>query len=97
MSPPSLLVCRKAIVKGRVQGVGFRANTLREALRIGNLQGWVRNLPSGEVEIVVQGDEDSVHRLLDWARHGPPSAVVDGLTEELANVDPALPVFAIKS
>jgi acylphosphatase len=39
--------------------------------------GWVRNLPSGAVEAVFEGAPERVERLVDWARHGPPLALVD--------------------
>jgi acylphosphatase len=63
-------------VRGVVQGVGFRMYTHREARRLG-LGGYVRNLPDGSVEIVAEGPADAVARLIAWAKHGPPSAVVD--------------------
>jgi acylphosphatase len=60
---------------GRVQGVGFRHYTQREARRRG-INGWVRNRKDGSVEAVVQGPQDAVDALLNWVRHGPPSATV---------------------
>jgi acylphosphatase len=66
------------LISGRVQGVFYRSSTRRTALELG-LTGWVRNLPDGRVEIVVEGEEDQVKRLIDWCRKGPPSADVKGL------------------
>jgi acylphosphatase len=66
------------IVRGVVQGVGFRWSTEREAARLG-VRGFVRNLPSDAVEIVAEGDAAAVERLIAWAKHGPPSAVVEDL------------------
>jgi acylphosphatase len=66
-------------VRGDVQGVGFRAYTRQEARRLG-LRGYVRNLPSGEVEIVAEGDGEHVDRLVAWAHRGPPAARVEALT-----------------
>ncbi|MEN3353114.1 MAG: acylphosphatase [Betaproteobacteria bacterium] len=60
---------------GRVQGVGFRHYTQREARRRG-INGWVRNRKDGSVEAVLQGPQDAVDALLNWVRHGPPSATV---------------------
>ena len=60
---------------GRVQGVGFRHYTQREARRRG-INGWVRNRKDGSVEAVLQGPQDAVDALLNWVRHGPPSAAV---------------------
>ena len=52
-----------AIVKGRVQGVGFRATVRAHASALG-LTGYVRNLPDGRVELVAQGDQDKLDQLL---------------------------------
>ena len=62
-------------IRGRVQGVGFRMYLQREAQRHG-VSGWVRNRRDGTVEAVVQGEPDAVEAVIEWARHGPPSARV---------------------
>jgi len=64
------------LVRGRVQGVFFRASTQREAQRLA-LAGWVRNLPDGSVEILAEGDENRLNDLVAWAHRGPPAARVD--------------------
>jgi acylphosphatase len=71
----------KAIVSGRVQGVFYRAAAREQADRLG-LSGYVRNLPNGDVELVAEGEDDRVNRLVAWARIGPPMAHVDGVTVE---------------
>lgn len=63
-------------VRGRVQGVFFRASTQREAKRLG-LTGWVKNRPDGAVEIVAEGEEENLKELLGWANHGPTAARVE--------------------
>jgi acylphosphatase len=63
-------------IRGRVQGVWFRESMRREAEALG-VSGWVRNAADGSVEAVIQGDDASVARLVDWCRHGPPLARVD--------------------
>ncbi len=63
------------IIEGRVQGVWFRESTKRKALSLG-VNGWVRNLPDGTVEIVAEGNEDSVEDLVKWCHKGPPAAKV---------------------
>lgn len=63
-------------VRGRVQGVFFRASTQREAKRLG-LTGWVRNRPDGSVEILAEGEEDSLKELIAWAQKGPSAARVE--------------------
>lgn len=85
----------RLIVRGRVQGVGFRY-TAREAASECGVAGWVRNLPDGSVEIVAQGSQDAVTRMRQWARRGPRSAVVGSLHEEDLAVDPKLLVFEIR-
>jgi acylphosphatase len=57
-------------VRGRVQGVFFRASTQREAKRLG-LTGWVRNRPDGSVEILAEGEEEGLKELVGWAHRGP--------------------------
>jgi acylphosphatase len=64
------------VVRGRVQGVYYRASAQREAKRLG-LTGWVTNRPDGSVEIVAEGEEDQVKDLLAWAQHGPSTARVE--------------------
>lgn len=64
------------LVRGRVQGVFFRATCARLAREAG-VAGWVRNLPSGEVEAVFEGSAEAVQRLVAWCRHGPDMAHVE--------------------
>jgi acylphosphatase len=66
---------RRFKVEGRVQGVGFRVWTLREAKGLG-LSGMVRNLPDGSVEVVAIGSEASVDEFAQNLANGPPSAQV---------------------
>jgi acylphosphatase len=71
-------LARRAVVSGRVQGVGFRYACVAEARAIG-AAGWVRNLPDGRVEAHVEGDESQVMQLLAWLQDGPPFARVDSV------------------
>ena len=83
------MVTRQIRVSGRVQGVGYRDALCAEAERLG-VRGWVRNRTDGTVEALLQGSGDSVKRLIDWARRGPPAARVSGLAEsEAPNVRPS--------
>jgi len=68
-------VTKHLIVRGRVQGVGFREYMRREAQRL-NVTGWVRNRRDGTVEATLHGWPEDVAMILDWARRGPPSAHV---------------------
>ena len=63
------------VIKGRVQGVFFRASTREEAARL-NLAGWVRNLSNGNVEVVAEGERAALEKLVEWSHQGPPYAEV---------------------
>jgi acylphosphatase len=76
-------VARRLRIVGRVQGVGYRDAMCREASRLG-LAGWVRNRRDGTVEAQVEGGADSVARIVEWARRGPPAARVDGVEIDVA-------------
>jgi acylphosphatase len=73
------LTALSILVRGRVQGVGFRYSALHEARRIG-LSGWVRNTPGGDVEIWSEGIPEKQELFLKWLHRGPPGARVDSLT-----------------
>jgi acylphosphatase len=62
-------------VSGRVQGVYFRYAAKEVANRLG-LTGWIRNLPNGKVEAVVEGEEADVEEMIEWCYQGPPGAKV---------------------
>lgn len=61
----------EVVVRGRVQGVFFRANT-REKARQSGVRGWVRNEPDGSVRAVLEGPAQRVDEVLDWMRSGGP-------------------------
>jgi len=74
-------------VSGRVQGVAYRASAVDAAVHEGCV-GWVRNLPTGDVEGLVQGEASAVDGFLAWAAKGPAGARVDRLLtddEEVAD------------
>ncbi len=64
------------IVIGGVQGVGYRASTQKMAHRL-KLDGWVRNLPDGSVEIHAHGATEQVEQLIAWCHKGPVFARVE--------------------
>jgi len=64
-----------ATVCGRVQGVFFRAFVEEHAQRLG-LKGYVRNLPSSDVEVVAEGERERVQKLIEYLKVGPPGARV---------------------
>jgi acylphosphatase len=90
------LVCMHLIVKGRVQGVGFRDFTFRAAVKIGGLSGWVRNLDNGDVEILVQGLRSKIQELIVFCQQGPALARVDSVDQEQVQNDSALTAFRVR-
>ncbi|MEM3094950.1 MAG: acylphosphatase, partial [Nitrososphaera sp.] len=63
------------LVSGKVQGVYFRQNTKQVATQH-KVAGWVRNLPDGRVEAILEGDEAAVNEVIKWCHVGPPKASV---------------------
>ncbi|MDG6218388.1 MAG: acylphosphatase [Candidatus Thermoplasmatota archaeon] len=68
-------------IKGKVQGVFFRANTKEQAEKLG-IHGWVRNLNDGRVEAVFEGEADAVEALISWCQKGPPLSHVQEVTTQ---------------
>jgi acylphosphatase len=79
-------VVRHVMVRGRVQGVGYRAFVDHEA-RARGLEGWVRNRRDGSVEAVFAATEDVVAAMIAACRRGPSLARVDAVQEEAGNID----------
>ncbi len=75
---------RAYLVHGRVQGVGFRWNTVHTARQLG-LAGTVRNRPDGSVEVHASGEPGALDRLRAWLEHGPPAARVESVEEITAH------------
>ena len=82
-------------VTGRVQGVAYRASAMDEATGVG-LVGWVRNLVTGDVEGVVQGEATAVDGFLAWAAKGPAGARVDKMHATDEEVEDDLKRFEIR-
>ncbi|WP_441790073.1 acylphosphatase [Leifsonia sp. YAF41] len=72
------MICQRILVRGRVQGVGFRYSARAEALRVG-VAGTARNRDDGAVDVVVEGDAAPVAAMLDWLAVGPPGARVESV------------------
>jgi len=64
-----------------VQGVFYRESMCRKAAELG-VTGWVRNRRDGSVEAMLQGDEETVQRMLEWARRGPEMAQITDMEVE---------------
>ncbi|HEY1521458.1 MAG TPA: acylphosphatase [Solirubrobacteraceae bacterium] len=69
---------RRVVISGRVQGVFFRDST-RERARAHGLAGWVSNRSDGAVEVVLEGPQEAVDRVLRFLETGPPQANVEGV------------------
>jgi acylphosphatase len=85
----------RAVVGGRVQGVGFRYSTVDQANRHG-VTGWVRNMPSGQVEVFAQGPDIDVNQFLAWLAVGPRLASVTGVEVVSAEPDTGVTTFRIR-
>ena len=70
-----------ALVRGRVQGVGFRYSAVREAGRLG-IKGWVRNAADGSVEVWAEGPPERLSLFLAWLRKGPQFSRIDFVDKE---------------
>ncbi len=75
---PEAKVRAHVFVKGRVQGVLFRAAT-REEARLRGVRGWVKNLSDGRVEAVFEGDRKKVEEMVEFCHYGPPAAKVSSV------------------
>ncbi len=78
------LASLRAVVRGRVTGVLFRASVERRAERLG-LTGYVRNAPGGTVEVVAEGPTEALEALVAYLRVGPPAARVDDVATKWAD------------
>ncbi|VAX20398.1 Acylphosphate phosphohydrolase, putative [hydrothermal vent metagenome] len=63
-------------VTGIVQGVWYRASAVEKGLELGDVAGWVKNLPDGRVELVCEGPKESMEKLIEWLWQGPELARV---------------------
>jgi acylphosphatase len=66
----------RLLVRGKVQGVYFRFNMQQVAIK-NFVVGWVRNLPDGNVEALLEGNKEDVNRVVQWSKMGPENAKVD--------------------
>jgi acylphosphatase len=77
-----MMVARRLLISGRVQGVGFRWFTMERASFEG-ITGWVRNLPGGEVEVLAEGEAESMERFERAVRLGPSRSRVDEVNVDI--------------
>lgn len=72
------MIHKEILVKGKVQGVFFRASTKEVADNLG-IRGEVKNLPDGNVWIAAEGEEPVLETFIAWCRQGPPGATVTAI------------------
>ena len=70
--------CVRLFVTGRVQGVFFRQSLKAKSIQ-NNICGWVKNLPDGRVECLLEGTEENISKLIAWAHTGPANAIVENV------------------
>lgn len=90
-----MLVRRRCFVSGRVQGVFFRAYTTREGRDLG-LNGWVRNLTDGRVEVLIEGEKEKVDALIRWLHKGAPMSRVASVEVNEEEPRGDLPPFEVE-
>ena len=76
-----MIIAKRFVISGRVQGVGFRM-LVQDHAAVEGVHGYVRNLPDGGVEAMIEGDDESVLRLERAIRRGPPGARVERVVFE---------------
>ena len=82
-------------ITGRVQGVGFRYATQRQAQNLG-LTGWVRNLHDGRVEAAFEGDRETVQTMVGWCHTGPTFAKVEKVEVDWDEAQEQYDTFALR-
>jgi acylphosphatase len=83
-------------VKGRVQGVGFRAHVEYHARQVGGITGWVRNVGYDTVEAVAEGERANVERFIERVKQGPSMSRVDESTVEWENPTGEFQEFGVR-
>ena len=83
------------IISGKVQGVFYRASCQEVAQRLG-LAGWARNLSTGQVEVLAQGEKEKIEKLIEWCKKGPPGAKIAKIDTNWQNIKESLSDFEIR-
>ncbi len=92
---PSSDACFRALVRGIVQGVGFRFFVFQNGVNL-NLRGWVRNRINGRVEVLAQGPRDVLDTFIEKLKEGPQMAQVEQVDVEWLDLRGDLPHFTIR-
>ena len=83
------------LVTGKVQGVYFRFN-LQQIAKKNCVVGWVRNLPDGRVEALLEGNKGDVDKVIEWSKMGPENARVDDVKTDYLQYDGKFSDFVIQ-
>ena len=93
---PNEIIRAHIWVKGRVQGVGFRAHVEYSAQQIGDLTGWVRNVGYDQVEVAAEGKREAVEHLIEMIKLGPRMSRVDDAKVEYEPVTGEFTGFGVR-
>ncbi len=85
----------QVMIKGRVQGVFFRAET-QKAAESHHLAGYVKNMPDGSVQALFQGSQKDIDLMIDWCWKGSPHSLVEGVNSTSVPVQTGLSGFEIQ-
>ena len=90
-----MIVAKRFLISGRVQGVGFRYY-VQDHAAVEGVHGYARNLHDGRVEVLVEGDDESVLRVERALRRGPSGARIDDVVVETAGPSGRATGFSVK-
>ena len=90
------MIARRLVIRGSVQGVGYRYEMVEAATSMG-VAGWVRNRRDGTVEALVQGEDPAIDAIIEWCRRGPPAARVEAVDVSQVAADSGLAGFTHRS
>lgn len=93
---PNEIIRAHIWVKGRVQGVGFRAHVEYHARKVGGITGWVRNVGYDTVESVAEGSRENIERFIEKMKEGPRASRVDESRVEYEDVTGEFSEFGVK-
>ncbi|MBK6794910.1 MAG: acylphosphatase [Anaerolineales bacterium] len=93
---PNEIIRAHIWVKGRVQGVGFRAHVEYHARKVGGITGWVRNVGYDTVEAVAEGSRENIERFIEKMKEGPRASRVDESRVEYEDVTGEFSEFGVK-
>ncbi len=82
------------IISGKVQGVYYRASCQEIAIRY-DLKGWVKNLSTGQVEVLAQGKKEKIEKFIAWCNKGPPNATVNNIKIKWQPLNGSYNIFEI--